>query len=50
MHLALLIASCESDHAEHLRVMAALAVRLRRSGLAESVRKLTDHDEIIRAI
>lgn len=50
VHLALLIAARESDHAEHLRVMAGLAVRLRRPGLAERVRGLTDHAEIIRAI
>ncbi len=50
VHLALLIAARESDHAEHLRVMAALAVRLRRPGLAERVRHLTDHEAIIRAI
>ncbi len=50
VHLALLIAACEGDHAEHLRVMAALAVRLRRSGLAERVRGLSDHREIIQAI
>lgn len=50
VHLALLIAACESDHAGHLRVMASLAVRLRRSGLAEQVRRMTDHAEIVRVI
>lgn len=50
VRLALLIAACESDHAEHLRVMASLAVRLRRSGLAERVRNMTDHSEIVRTI
>ena len=50
VQLALLIAARESDHAEHLRVMASLAVRLRRSGLAERVRSMTDHGEIVRAI
>ena len=50
VHLALLIAARESDHSEHLRVMAGLAVRLRRSGLAEAMRRLTDHGEIVRAI
>ncbi len=50
VHLALLIAARESDHAEHLRVMAALAVRLRRPGLATSMCKLTSSDEIIRTL
>jgi len=50
VHLAILIAARESDHAEHLRVMAALAVRLRRSALAEQVRHLTDHAAIVRLI
>lgn len=50
VQLALLIAARESDHAEHLRVMASLAVRLRRSGLAERVRGMTDHNEIVRTI
>lgn len=50
VQLALLIAARESDHAEHLRVMASLAVRLRRSGLAERVRGLTDHRAIVQAI
>lgn len=50
VHLALLIAARESDHAEHLRVMAALAMRLRRPGLAERIRHLTDREAIVRAI
>ncbi len=50
IHLAMLIAACESNHAEHLRVMASLAVRLRRPGLAEHVRTLTDHSAILQAI
>jgi mannitol/fructose-specific phosphotransferase system IIA component (Ntr-type) len=50
VQLALLIAARESDHAEHLRVMASLAVRLRRSGLAERIRRMTDHSEIVRTI
>lgn len=50
VHLALLIAARESDHAEHLRLMATLAVRLRRPGLAEQVRELTDHQAIVRAV
>jgi fructose PTS system EIIBC or EIIC component len=50
VHLALLIAACESDHAGHLRVMASLAVRLRRPGLANEVRRMTDHAGIVRAI
>lgn len=50
VHLALLIAARESDHAEHLRLMATLAVRLRRPGLAEQVRGLTDHQAIVRAV
>lgn len=50
VQLAMLIAARESDHAEHLRVMAALAVRLRRSGLAERVHGLTDHGAIVQTI
>jgi fructose PTS system EIIBC or EIIC component len=50
VHLALLIAARESNHAEHLQVMASMAVRLRCPGLAERVRSLVDHEEIVRAI
>lgn len=50
VYLALLIAARESDHAEHLRVMASLAVRLRRPGLAESIRGLTDYIQIVQTI
>ena len=50
VHLALLIAARESDHAEHLRTMAALAVRLRRPGLAEAVRAMTDQGQIVRTV
>jgi len=50
VRLALLIAARESDHAEHLRVMARLAVQLRRPGLAELVSRLSDHAAIIRAL
>ncbi|MCS6970062.1 MAG: PTS sugar transporter subunit IIA [Planctomycetota bacterium] len=50
VRLALLIAARESDHAEHLRVMAALAVRLHRPGLADAVCVLRDHAAIVRAI
>lgn len=50
VHLAILIAACESDHAGHLRVMAALAVRLRRPGLVDSIRGLTDPERIIAAV
>ena len=50
VRLALLIAARESDHAEHLRVMAALAMRLRRPGLAVRVAQLTDHDAIAQAV
>jgi PTS system fructose-specific IIC component len=47
IHLAILIAAREADHAEHLRVMAGLAVRLRRPGLAERIRTLVDPTEIV---
>jgi mannitol/fructose-specific phosphotransferase system IIA component (Ntr-type) len=50
VHLALLIAARESDHAEHLRVMAGLAVRLRKPGLAERLRTFTDRQAIIDAL
>lgn len=50
VRLALLIAARESDHAEHLRVMAALAVRLRRPGLADAVCALSDRQAIVQAI
>lgn len=50
VHLALLIAARECDHAEHLRLMATLAVRLRRPGLALRVRDLTDHAAIVSTI
>lgn len=50
VHLALLMASRESDHAEHLRVMATLAQRLRRPGLVQRVATLADHAAIVDAI
>ncbi len=50
VHLALLIAARESDHAEHLRVMAGLAVRLRKPGLAERLRTTSDRQAIIDAL
>lgn len=50
VRLALLIAAREADHAEHLRVMAALAMRLRRPGLAETVAALRDHAAVVQAI
>ena len=48
--LALLIAAREVDHAEHLRVMAMLAKRLRQPGLAALVCSLTDAEAIRAAI
>ena len=50
IRLALLIAARESDHAEHLRVMAALAMRLRRPGLAERLAQINDHAAIVQAV
>jgi PTS system nitrogen regulatory IIA component len=50
VHLALFIAARESDHSEHLRLMAALAARLRRPGLAQRMRMMTDHAAIMTAI
>jgi mannitol/fructose-specific phosphotransferase system IIA component (Ntr-type) len=50
VHLALFIAARESDHSEHLRLMAALAARLRRPGLAQRMRTMTDHATIVAAI
>jgi mannitol/fructose-specific phosphotransferase system IIA component (Ntr-type) len=35
VRLAILIAAREADHAEHLRVMAALSIRLRRPGVVD---------------
>lgn len=50
VRLAALIAARESDHAEHLRLMAGLAVRMRRPGLADRVARLTDPVAIIAAL
>ena len=48
--LALMIAAREVDHAEHLRVMAMLAQRLRRPGLAALTSTMTDPAAIRAAI
>lgn len=50
VRLALLIAAREADHAEHLRVMASLAVFLRRPGLVDRVAGMAEHGDIVRAI
>jgi PTS system nitrogen regulatory IIA component len=45
VRLAILIAARESDHAEHLRVMATLAIRLRRPGVVDRACELV-HDPV----
>lgn len=50
VHLALLLAASEADHGGHLRLMAALALRLRRPGLAQCLRTQTDHAAIVAAM
>lgn len=50
VRLAMLIVAREADHTEHLRVMAGLAVFLRRPGLADAIAGLTDHAAIVRLI
>jgi mannitol/fructose-specific phosphotransferase system IIA component (Ntr-type) len=50
VQLAVLIAARESDHSEHLRLMASIAMRVRRPGLADAVAGCQEREAVVRLL
>lgn len=50
VHLAVMLASCESDHRGHLRVLAALALRLRDPAVRAEIVAATDGAGVVAAL